>query len=941
MTDPESGADAPALPDELPPVPTAEEAAELARMRSAKLEPGQTWEGYRIGEPVPDGPADCFQATNIASMEEAVVLCRPVTEQTDSRRAAWMRLNSLPAGDMVALVEAHEKDGVRVEVFSPPPGPNLREWRSAHQPGLPEIETVVRQLTLVLEALHDAGVAHLRVRPEHVYVREEEQHLVVALGGLYEATITDRADLVPSDADPYYAPPEAGSLFKHRAGPALGGWDWWGLGRIVQELVHGGHAYGLLFERDVSGNPPELRPRAEAMLLERETTGIRAGAVELLPDTVSPRLRTLLRGLLTSARDARWSGPQVHAWLRKEAAPDRYDLPRDARLFVWRKQSFTVAEAAEFFSQPDHFSDGQAQLFPQEDDPGSLLAFLQEVPACRSDLERVRTLLDAAKMAAWQPWSLALRRSVVAGLVWLALAPNGLRRGLRVRRWRVDAAGLRELLADAPPAEALGLVQVMLVKPFLRLAEPFDAGAVRVLEQLAAIGQEAARRATEAGWLPADEPEGQTRLLALALETAGERAARRERLRGLYATNRHPELAAWLAAERPTPVEAVLLGFTGERARESGYVSHAEWNEERAGALLAEAARLAGGLFWQRLHRAMRGAPVLLGPPAWAALAAAAPVALAASAGAWFWAAGFAGLALALRLGAHWRLRRIVRAVAPAADAWGWRETPARCQREAAAVLGERAALPLAAIRGEYARVAAELTALPLTPRPVPLSEGPRLWEFWIVSAAGLLGSLAFGLALAFFPAALAFSAWTSLAPPVPVAAAPPVDLVTQANSSLREEPGPDGQPGLFEEADDGFGNRRRGPLRRWEWAEPATAPAPLHWRRRTPITSDEAAVGQVAGELLLGPYPRRNLAVTLLVRVPLDTPETWGAVLYDSRLRALADRRTFHLPGAPVGPGWYEIDGRRAVFLGEPPPHLLEISLAQARGGARIIPRP
>jgi len=111
--------------------------------------------------------------------------------------------------------------------------------------------------------------------------------------------------------------------------------------------------------------------------------------------------------------------------------------------------------------------------------------------------------------------------------------------------------------------------------------------------------------------------------------------------------------------------------------------------------------------------------------------------------------------------------------------------------------------------------------------------------------------------------------------------------------------------------------------------------------RRRTPVTSDEAAVGQVAAELLLEPYPRQHLAVTLLVRVPLETPGSWGAVLYDTQRRALLDRRTFHLAGGPGEPGWYEIDGRRAVFLGEPPPLLLEISLAQARGAARIIPRP
>ncbi|HLP26161.1 MAG TPA: hypothetical protein VK477_10815, partial [Acidobacteriota bacterium] len=342
-----------------------------------------------------------FVATDVTSMDEVYLHARPIDDTTPARREAWERLARLPADTLVGALEAHEENGWRYEISALPGGMSLREWMSAHQMGVAEIETLVRQLAAQLEALHENGIVHLRVQPQSIFVDDDGHGLHVRLGGLEAATLHSQTDLIPIAVNPYYAPPEAAGLFKHKPGPELCAWDWWGVGRVVQDIIHGGHVYGLLFERDVSKEPPELRARAEAALLDRDPSGVRAGAVELLPDAVSHRLRTLLRGLLAGSRDGRWHGDQVLHWVQRENVADRYDLPRDARLFRWGRRSFTVAEAAEFFLQPDYAFDGVQQLFPTRTDEPTMRAFLDELPALRKEQERVDQILGYVDSFAW------------------------------------------------------------------------------------------------------------------------------------------------------------------------------------------------------------------------------------------------------------------------------------------------------------------------------------------------------------------------------------------------------------------------------------------------------------------------------------------------------------------------------------------------------------
>ncbi|MBA4136680.1 MAG: hypothetical protein C0518_05125 [Opitutus sp.] len=914
MTDPATGTTG-TSPPETPDAPASADSVLPAAETGCALVPGRRWRNYQIGEPNPVQGPGAFDATDALSMEPVVVCARQLGSSAEARRETWQLLENLPAGNLVPLRESHEEEGWRYEVTSVPGGSPLRDWIACHQVGVAEIETIVRQLTLLLEAMHAAGVVHLRLRPDAIFVNEAERNLEVMLGGLGAATLHSPAspELMPLEVDPYYSPPEAAGLFRHKPGPELCAWDWWSLGRVVQEMIHGRHVYGLLFERDVSGQPPELHARAENALLDRDPSAVRAGAVELLPDGTNPRLRILLRGLLASSRDGRWGSDQVLRWLQREHSPDRYDLPRDARLFVWRRRAFTVPEAAEFFLQPDYALEGQAQLFPGAQSSGTMLGFLRAMPQLKAECERVTQVLALVETPAWRTVPLNARRSAVAGLAWLTLAPSSTRPPLSVQRWRVDPSGLQEMLSDAPPAEALALAQALTTGVYRCAVEALDANAGRTLALLADAGFKAVREAEEAGWMGPADPGAQVRVLRFALESDKDLVARRDRLRMSYATNANARLATLFAADNPERASLTLLAFTGERAKDFGYITHAEWAQGRFVELRARATRVAAAIFWRRLRRVVVASPALLGP--WPVFAAvwAVPLAYCVAGEAWMAAGLTAVFAVALRGGSHAWINRLAARLAPGAAPWTWTTRSARCAGEATRSLHAIEPPPAEPWPAEFQRLRREIGTLRLSSRPELPLRAPSLVEFWVASFVSAVAPVA---------VVVAMLVTAQRVPPAPTLVDRPATLTPTLAADAAELAA---AQQLFEEFNDGFGRRPRGPLKAWD--VPAVAPQPLAVRRMTASSPLQRAYAKVGAELLLDVYPRHGLEVTVAVPVPAG-PEA-GLVLYDSGARELVDARTFFV-GAPLANRtWYWIGNRRVVYLGVPERLAAQISLA------------
>ncbi len=915
-----------------PPIPArAEPASETASVSAAALRPGDRWQDYTIIEEVPEREG-MFRASDVRSMEDVIIRVEAITEQTEWRRQAWERLVALSGVGLVAGLLAQEENGLRFEVFAKPEGESLRLWLGRSHLQISLVESVVRKVTQVLEALHEVGVVHLGMTLDQIFVRNEDHHVEIQIGGWEHATLTEQADLVPVAVNPYYAPPEAAGLFRHRPGPTLEAWDWWGLGRVVQELVLGKHVYGLIMERDVSGNPPQLRERAERLLLERDPTGLRAGAVERLPEETEPRVILLLRGLLTSCVAGRWRGPQVGLWLQGQKVSERYELSKDARLFEWRRQSFTLPDVAAYFSRPENFAEGVALLFPTEEGAAAenaaenLLAYLSGEVTCHDEWQKVRPILDLVGMAAWQAWPEDKRRRAVAGLVWAVLGGRIEPVGFCLPTGRIDRAGMEVLLSNLMPYDVLEWVGVLTVEPFLRMLSPHDSLAAVLLQQMAETAQAVFARAAQGNWIPADDTIGQVKVLVFALQSDAELRQHHAELRASYASNADAELARMLGLEEPKREELVLLAYTGERADDFGYIKHEEWNRLRGERLAEEAGRLAVGIGWRRLHSAMASAPALYGPWLVRAVFWGLPMALAFLAEAWVWAVSFPLLGAIFSVAAKARVSRLMQ-TRLGGGSWGWRDRLGRCLLEARQALGEKSGWAIPALVAEYRRVGDEILSLPVSPKPTlpkPLQGYPSLWVGAGLSLVLPLGFCALGLSEVGVP-----KIWKGNSPsvvettPVPPVAVPtePEPQQQADQAVLAKYPGPTREEGkIYELEKDGFGGRLRGPLLPWSWKKPDELPS-LAVNAETVLTPQEAARVVVAGEMLLAAYPRLGLEVTLAVPLA-DSDGKAGSVLvlYHSGTHDLPDYRAYHLDALPRELGWYRLAGQDAIFLGLAP---------------------
>jgi hypothetical protein len=911
MPDPSTGADA---LDSSPIVPASEPAVVHAESptdgRGVALVVGRRWHSFAVKAELPGPPSGCFEATDVSVMQDVVIRVRPVVGEGDTPRV-WQVLQELPEQTFARPSEAREEAGCRYEIFPPPPEQSLREWLGAHRSNAAMIETVVQQLAQGIETLHEAGLVHLNLRPETVFIGEEVDHqLKIMIGGLHKAQSMEDTGLVPIETTPYYAPPEAGGLSQHEAGDTLRSWDWWALGRIVQEMVHGRHVYGLIMERDVRANPPELRVRAEALLLERDPTGLRAGAVELLPEDTAPRLRLILRGLLASVREGRWRWRQVEAWLSGDQPVERYDLPRNTRLIQHGEQALTLTEIADLYAQPAYFAEGVGQVFPAEGTAESVWSIIEKTPQFRTELERVRPLREMISMPAWHGQPLATCQAAVAGLVWLTLAAPGQRRPLCFYEYALSVPGLRRFFRQRA-AQAESTLAVLTAEPYLQCITSLDAVAKKALDLLAKAGREALGMAKTHGWMSSDRPEGVAKLLEWVLASDSELQASREAVRLRYAVCGDARLDAWLRGSTSVRVELALLAATAESPGQYGYVSHEEWNRRRHGELTARATLISRALFWSGLEKLIVCAPALLGFWPVASAIWLVPLAIAIASKAWLFAALTVLVAVGARMAAVASVRRLAARHVPGGPLWRWTDQTARCQRERRALLPGEPDVSERKLKAEMGRIRQEIVRLKLPPGMSQPDHPPRLGTLWIgVVVATVTPVMLLFLAMGPLPAV---SGKPALGTAGAVATAPLMKPI-----ALIEEIGPNGEVGLFEIVNDGFGGHRRGPLKLWDVPKPA-APVPLRVIGQTEASGAQSAFAVVSAEILLTPYPQQGRNVLVAVAVPRPGDTRPSIVLYDSATGRLADGWSYRVGSELTPSTWYNLTGREVVYLGLP----------------------
>ncbi|MEO6996376.1 MAG: serine/threonine-protein kinase [Lacunisphaera sp.] len=892
-----------------------------------KLVAGERWHGYQI-----DGPSateeNVFEATHIGRMERVQIAASLLNKFTASRRGVWEQLSKqLPAeAKILACLEAEEEEGWRYEVVSQPPATTLRDWMTCHQADGSMQRQLLEQLVVTLSALHSLGIVHLNIRPELIYFDEESDKPEFVLGGLNNALVYKQARIPSATVDPFYAPPEAVDADGRQPGFGLCAWDWWSVGRVIQEITLGRHVMSMLFGSDVVKNAsPELCERAKNLLLETEPPGMRAGAIEAMGE-LPPAVKVMLRGLLTSARDARWGAESVRLWLSQEGVSNYYHLARNARFFTWKGRGRSLSEAAQFFRTEEHWTDGETNLFEPEN-PETLAYFLTTAKDHSADLRRVeqiRSQLDSPELSAiGEP----ARRSLTAAFVWLALGPQP--GALVVKGRRIDAVGLSELLGGDQESANLEIVKALMSPPCLALITPVDASAAEALTQLAELGGFALRQAEQHAWIDANDAGGQAHVLKLSLEGEPALRKRADRARNTYATCENAILAGMLADEAPAAWVEVLLVFTAENARRFGYVTKTEYTRQGVTRLQARGERLQVALFWLHLRKTLQAGKPWSGAwqpfiVSWLCLVVfGVVVARDVQSTA---AVAFALLGLRLVLG--WRVDKLALKCDPSAvPRWSWRDGPERCEAEAQRLWPEGVAdLYVLAKQADEMEVA----MAPLQPAVKKIffpSHAPRLVALWpvyalaalvsIVGAVQLLKNL--GQRLGYQVLSIA---WTDSGDDRSLAKRYAADTPEEIATQLQNIPNLSAamvekvKKGEYEIVKESFGYTLHGPIQKWNFTPPAVVP-PLPIESRAPATSAQRAFALVSGELLLRPYGKKG--VTALFIVPIPTKTGFGLMVYNAKARKLMDNVALTVHTGPANDTWYRVDHYNVIYLGAP----------------------
>ncbi len=882
------------------------------------LRVGQRWRNLAIEAEVPGTPW-CFVANHVGLMETVVVRAAPIQAGTEWRRGAWERLCALTDSKVVRCIEAHEESGWRYEITALAPSMTLREWMAAHRPNFTDIESLVRQIAGALAALHGHGVVHLNIRPESIFVDETKGEPVYVLGGLQEATLYTQPELALADVDPFYAPPEAVGVEKHPPGTGLCAWDWWSVGRVVQEFLLGKHVLAVVLDRDVSRPTPELRRYAEQWLRESERPEVKAGALEFTQ--VDPGCMALLRGLLSSAVDGRWGLDAVQRWLRRETVRDHYDLPRGTRMWSWKGRVFTVAEAAEFFTQVKHWAEGEDMLFhPQEKE--TLAHFLSEVPAHRADWDRLQRVCDLAEGRGWEQLPMVARRPVTAAVAWLTLAAGaGARPTFRVCGHAIDLPGIGELLKSGGVDNGVALVTALLSPAVIEAVEPYDAAAARMLKAVAAKGAAALRQASAYGWLDADDAAGQARVLELSLLGGAVLREKVDLLRATHATNTDAAVAELFAGKTLEPAELVLLAYAAEAPERHGFVTHEEWRRRQCAELQEQAAGIGRKLMWLQLRRMLGIArPWGEKPAVFAGLV----LALTALAGWWsrsaLHAAVLAGVMLGSRAWLWWRVRGMIARFDKTAARWTWGDGSERARKEAERVAEGATALGLSVQLREIGERVEQLTKGKGPPVPIP---EPKWWDVHAV----LVTAVGVALGVLVQPILRNGENETEVEHRLDLQAEGTTqDTVTEVPLADTGAPEALLATGRYEVVDDGFGRRLRGPLQTWNF-RPSPPVPPLKVAARATASAEQSAFAMVSAAVLLQPYPKKGISVYLAVRVP--TTRGFGVMVFNARDRKLASREVLLLERPLERETWYELRGRRMFYLGTPAALEAEFSLA------------
>lgn len=892
-----------------------------AMLELENLKPGARWHSvYQIVEQLPDVTyGKVFTATHVGLKSDFVI--RVFRVRDDVRARTWDAIKRAQNGDMLELKEAVQGDGRRIEVVQGPPTLTLREWAGRKKATRPEIELILQQLTQSLGDLHKQGVVHLGLRPDAVFVRMTEAGLNVVLGGFETAELFEGvAGPVEVSMDPFYAPPEAVGLHHYARKPGLRAWDWWSLGRVMQEVVLGKHILGHMLERDVSRVTPELKSRAENLLKEVNQM-VRAGAVEMMP-AMDRDINTMLRGLLTGSRDGRWGLAQVESWLHKQPVKERYSLAKNERLFIWKDHMYTVSEAAEHFSLEGHWQDGLENIY-EPTNVATLAYFLSKQGVHQKTKERFELMLKLIEAPALEQLPEKLARDVVMAVILKFFA--GHHAPLVLRGRKVDEAYLRELLLPEAQPSGLAIVHGVMARPIVQQIEQLDAEVGRMLGEIERIYESASTIAQHNKWLSSRDPVQLATMMRLSMEPEIALNSERAEMHKRYACSRDPVLDCLFKKSELSHAELVVIAYTSREPKMFDYVTHQEWNEEQYRVLRLRGEEFSTAGTWLRLGYALKFGLLVFGRfkfllPFWFLLAGV--IALVWQNYSAYLVAMLCPVAVfSVRI--YWhrvhcrKLQKHVRAGRP----WKLRSGWWHCRDEASAILkavtlpGPRAVLKLLQENNE------QIGKLALDPKPEPVGLPLRFRDTQIVAVISWLVVVVL----------VGGTTWQGIhhPPKMPTISfdkiigwfsskdrneCKPVEVKSELSVNQVPSGGIKSLQGTLEELRRAKSKQNFGAVKMsWPFKEPSAA-QPVRILGTTPSVPEQVAVAQELAELLVDRYDPKTITASIAVRVP--TEKGVGLMLYDGRTGKVTDKKVYTIGFVPFPKSWIDLDSKKAIYL-------------------------
>jgi serine/threonine protein kinase/ribosomal protein L34 len=191
--------------------------------------------------------------------------------------------------------------------------------------------SAVVELVEGINALHKAGIVHRDLKPANILIRSfQPMDLVLTDFGISLMLSDDVSKIYASSfkgTPAYIAPEEISNYFGKEI-------DWWHLGVVVYEMLLGKNPFTGLSE--------------QVIIHRLVTKGIE------IPESIEPKFKLLLKGLLTRDRSKRWGYEQIKAWLKGEKnIPVYYDYEskpfeedtNETDMREWLRMGFTKRSA--------------------------------------------------------------------------------------------------------------------------------------------------------------------------------------------------------------------------------------------------------------------------------------------------------------------------------------------------------------------------------------------------------------------------------------------------------------------------------------------------------------------------------------------------------------------------------------------------------------------